>query len=74
MRKASRIDRIILNSALAKVNIAATAVIWTAKQWTGRFWLLIFHNTWDYFEKEAEFNLWLDQIEQLGIKLSIPSP
>jgi glutathione synthase/RimK-type ligase-like ATP-grasp enzyme len=29
---------------------------------------LIFRNTWDYFEKESEFNLWLDKIEQLGIK------
>jgi hypothetical protein len=28
-------------------------------------------NTWDYFEKENEFNLWLDQIE-IGIKTLNP--
>jgi len=59
----------LLIPALAKVNIAATAVIWNDKtvNWSD-FDYLIFRNTWDYFEKEAEFNLWLDQIEQLGIK------
>jgi glutathione synthase/RimK-type ligase-like ATP-grasp enzyme len=59
----------LLIPALAKVNIAATAVIWNDKTVNWRdFDYLIFRNTWDYFEKEAEFNLWLDQIEQLGIK------
>jgi glutathione synthase/RimK-type ligase-like ATP-grasp enzyme len=59
----------LLIPALAKVNIAATAVIWNDKTINWRdFDYLIFRNTWDYFEKEAEFNLWLDQIEQLGIK------
>jgi glutathione synthase/RimK-type ligase-like ATP-grasp enzyme len=59
----------LLIPALAKVNIGATAVIWDSKtvNWSD-FDYLIFRNTWDYFEKEAEFNLWLDQIEQLGIK------
>jgi glutathione synthase/RimK-type ligase-like ATP-grasp enzyme len=54
---------------LAKHNIIAKAVIWSDKtiNWND-FDYLIFRNTWDYFEKEAEFNLWLDQIEKLGIK------
>ena len=29
---------------------------------------LIFRSIWDYFEYPAEFNLWLDHIEKLGIK------
>ncbi len=58
---------------LAKHNIAASAVIWNDKtiNWTD-FDYLIFRNTWDYFEKENEFNLWLDQIEKLGIKTLNP--
>jgi glutathione synthase/RimK-type ligase-like ATP-grasp enzyme len=54
---------------LAKHNIIAKAVIWSDKtiDWND-FDYLIFRNTWDYFEKETEFNLWLDQIEKLGIK------
>jgi glutathione synthase/RimK-type ligase-like ATP-grasp enzyme len=59
----------LLIPALSKFNISATAVIWNNKtvNWSD-FDYLIFRNTWDYFEKEIEFNLWLDQIEQLGIK------
>lgn len=55
--------------ALAKQNIEAKAVIWSDKtiNWND-FDYLIFRNTWDYFEKENEFNLWLDQIEKLEIK------
>lgn len=55
--------------ALAKQNIEAKAVIWNDKtiNWSD-FDYLIFRNTWDYFEKENEFNLWLDQIEKLEIK------
>jgi glutathione synthase/RimK-type ligase-like ATP-grasp enzyme len=54
---------------LAKHNLIAKAVIWDDKtiNWSN-FDYLIFRNTWDYFEKETEFNLWLDQIEKLGIK------
>ena len=54
---------------LAKHNIVAKALIWNDKtiNWN-EFDYLIFRNTWDYFEKETEFNLWLDQIEKLGIK------
>ena len=59
----------LLIPELAKFNITATAVIWDDKNvdWND-FDYLIFRNTWDYFEKETEFNLWLDHIEQLGIK------
>lgn len=54
---------------LLKHNISAKAVIWDDKNvdWTS-FDYLIFRNTWDYFEKETEFNLWLHQIEKLGVK------
>lgn len=54
---------------LAKHEIRAEAVIWDDKtvNWND-FDYLIFRNTWDYFEKETEFNLWLDQIEKSGIK------
>ncbi|MFV7236301.1 ATP-grasp domain-containing protein [Flavobacterium sp. ZB4R12] len=59
--------------ALAKYNIEAKAVIWSDKtiNWTD-FDYLIFRNTWDYFEKETEFNIWLDQIEKSGIKTLNP--
>ncbi len=58
---------------LAKHNIVAKAVIWDDKtvNWTD-FDYLIFRNTWDYFEKETEFKIWLDQIEKLGIKTLNP--
>lgn len=54
---------------LARHGITAKAVVWDDKtiNWT-TFDYLIFRNTWDYFEKEIEFNLWLTQIEKLGIK------
>jgi glutathione synthase/RimK-type ligase-like ATP-grasp enzyme len=59
----------LLIPALAKHNIVAKPAIWSDKKinWND-FDYLIFRNTWDYFEKETEFNLWLDQIEKLGIK------
>lgn len=54
---------------LAKHNIKAKAAIWNDKtiNWND-FDYLLFRNTWDYFEKEAAFNLWLDQIEKSGIR------
>lgn len=59
----------LLIPELAKYNITASAKTWDDKtiNWTD-FDYLIFRNTWDYFEKETEFNLWLDHIEKLGIK------
>ncbi|MFM2369074.1 MAG: Cycloserine biosynthesis protein DcsG [Bacteroidota bacterium] len=58
---------------LAKHNIEAKAVIWSDKtiNWND-FDYLIFRNTWDYFEKETEFTIWLDQIEQSAIKTLNP--
>ena len=58
---------------LAKHNIQAEAVIWDDKTiiWTA-FDYLIFRNTWDYFEKETEFKIWLDHIQKLGIKTLNP--
>lgn len=55
--------------ALAKHTIEAKAEIWDnpSVDWT-TYDYLIFRNTWDYYEKEKEFNLWLSKIEKLGIK------
>lgn len=63
----------LLIPALAKHNIVAKPAIWSDKNinWSD-YEYLIFRNTWDYFEKETEFNLWLDQIEKLGIKTLNP--
>ncbi|MFE3847451.1 RimK family alpha-L-glutamate ligase [Flavobacterium sp. LB3P45] len=63
----------LLIPELAKHNIVAKPVIWSDKtiNWSN-FDYLIFRNTWDYFEKETEFNLWLDHIEKLGIKTLNP--
>ena len=54
---------------LAKQKIVATAEIWDNKDvnWS-QFDVLIFRNTWDYYEKQTAFDIWLQQIEQLGIK------
>jgi glutathione synthase/RimK-type ligase-like ATP-grasp enzyme len=59
--------------ALAKHNIEAKAIIWSDKtiNWND-FDYLIFRNTWDYFEKETEFTIWLNHIEKLGIKTLNP--
>lgn len=59
--------------ALANHNIEAAAAIWSDKtiNWTD-YDYLIFRNTWDYFEKETEFKIWLEQIEKLGIKTLNP--
>ncbi|MBG6111493.1 glutathione synthase/RimK-type ligase-like ATP-grasp enzyme [Flavobacterium sp. CG_9.10] len=59
----------LLIPELAKHDIVAKPVIWSDKtiNWK-QYDYLIFRNTWDYFEKETEFNLWLDQIEKSGIK------
>ncbi len=59
----------LLIPELAKHNIQAKAIIWSDKtiNWSD-FDYLIFRNTWDYYEKEAEFNDWLSHIEKLGIK------
>ena len=63
----------LLIPELAKYNIIAKAVIWDDKtiNWNN-FDYLVFRNIWDYFEKESEFNLWLDQIEKLGVKTLNP--
>lgn len=58
-----------LLTELAKHNMIVSPVIWDNPNinWNN-FDYLIFRNTWDYFEKEIQFNNWLDQIEKLGIK------
>ena len=58
-----------LIAELAKHAVEASPVVWDdpSINWTD-FDYLIFRNTWDYFEKEAKFNSWLNTIEKLGIK------
>lgn len=57
----------------SKENIEAKAVVWDDEtvDWT-QFDYLIFRNTWDYYQKEIAFNLWLDRIELLSIKTFNP--
>ena len=59
----------LLIPELAKHNLVVEAVIWDNQDinWTD-FDYLIFRNTWDYYEKENEFNSWLATIKKLGIK------
>src|SRR6476620_1163257 len=59
--------------ALAKNNIIAEAAVWDDKnvKWAD-FDYLLFRNTWDYFEKETQFNDWLDYLEKTGIKTLNP--
>ena len=59
----------LLIPELAKHKIQAQAVIWNNPNviWTD-FDYLIFRNTWDYYEKETEFNTWLETIKNLGVK------
>lgn len=54
---------------LAKHTITAKAIVWDDEtiNWN-HFDYLIFRNTWDYFEKEEQFNIWLDYIQSNGIK------
>ena len=59
----------LLIPELAKHNIKAQAVIWSDKiiNWND-FDYLVFRSPWDYFEKETEFNNWLDLLQKQGIK------
>jgi glutathione synthase/RimK-type ligase-like ATP-grasp enzyme len=59
----------LLIPELAKHKIQAKAVIWDDPTiiWTD-YDYLIFRNTWDYYTKESQFNLWLATIKILGIK------
>lgn len=65
-------DRFLI-PALAKHNIIASAQIWDDEtiNWND-FDYTIFRNTWDYFEKEIQFNNWLEKIQKLGIKTLNP--
>ena len=59
----------LLIPRLALRGINAVAVVWDDRRidWKS-FDFLIFRNTWDYYEKETEFNHWLDWLETNGIK------
>jgi glutathione synthase/RimK-type ligase-like ATP-grasp enzyme len=59
----------LLIPALAKHSVFAEAAVWDDKNvdWQ-QYEYLVFRNTWDYFEKENDFNTWLDSLEKMGIK------
>ncbi len=59
----------LLIPELAKHNIQAEAAIWDDPtiNWLS-YDLLIFRNTWDYYEKQLEFDSWLSYIDKLGIR------
>ena len=59
----------LLIPELEKHGLRAEAAIWddNAVNWA-KYNVLIFRNTWDYYEKEEQFNHWLDKIKALGIK------
>ena len=65
-------DQLIIPE-LAKHNIIAIPAVWNDKNinWEN-FDLLIFRNTWDYYEKQTEFDAWLNKIELLDIKTLNP--
>jgi len=52
---------------LSKKNIFVNPVVWDDIKinWQG-YDAIVLRSTWDYFEKTAEFNVWLDKIELLG--------
>ena len=58
----------LLIPELAKHNIAATPAISSDKDidWS-TFDVLIFRNTWDYYEHQAEFDAWLQKIQHRNI-------
>lgn len=59
----------LLIPALANHNIQAIPIVWNNEliNWQD-YDVLIFRNTWDYYEKQIEFDLWLEKIKKLGIK------
>jgi len=58
----------LLIPEFAKHQCMAEAVIWDNPlvNWQ-QYDLLIFRNTWDYYEKENVFHAWLDSMEKKGI-------
>lgn len=63
----------LLIPELAQYNIDASAQIWDDPfvDWK-QFDYLIFRNTWDYYEKEPQFNAWLDHLERTNVKTLNP--
>jgi glutathione synthase/RimK-type ligase-like ATP-grasp enzyme len=57
-----------IQAMLMQRGIQADALVWDDAEieWEN-YDLLIFRNTWDYYEKETEFRLWLDHIEKMKI-------
>ena len=66
-------DDQLLISGFAKYGIMAVPAVWDDEtiNWN-HFDYLLFRSTWDYFEKEPQFNRWLDHIENSGIKTLNP--
>ena len=60
----------LLIPELEKHGLSAEAVIWDddTVDWA-KYDCLIFRNTWDYYEKEDQFNNWLNKIKVLKINI-----
>ncbi len=57
-----------IQAMLISHGLTVDALVWDDEKidWT-KYDLLIFRNTWDYYEKEVAFMEWLDRIEKLKI-------
>ena len=67
-------DRLLIEP-LAQVGFAAEPARWDdgAARWE-EFDAVVIRSTWDYFEREAEFRAWIDDLERRGIPLLNPAP
>lgn len=59
----------VLIPKLKKKGIDVDVLVWDnqAIDWS-QYNFLLFRNTWDYYEKQLEFDTWLKKIENLGVK------
>lgn len=67
------IDDKILVQYLSRKNITVSPALWDdpSMDWQ-KFDAIVFRSMWDYFERPAEFNQWLDKLEQLDVKVLNP--
>ncbi len=68
-------DDKLLAQYLSQQHITVHAVLWddAAVNWT-RFDAIILRSTWDYFERPADFNEWLDKLAALQCRVWNPLP
>lgn len=66
-------DMLLIVDALAKVNVEAVPSVWHDPQvdWSA-FDLLVMRSPWDYSQRYAEFNAWLESVGQNNVILNCP--